>query len=406
MRILFVAMADSIHTVRWIRQLKEQDWDLHLFPCEDGTIHPSLTGVTVHPLLREPTHKVDPELRQTGLRWPFRRGRTRITQLLRSRLLTRAAMLGRLVKRLRPDIVHTLEMQRAGYLTLEARGQSELLRTRPWIYSCWGNDIYHFGRQGDHEPLIRRVLESCDFFIADCQRDSALARDYGFRGVDLGCVPVCGGFDVDSMQHFKSGNASKRRVIAVKGYQSEMWGGRSVVALQAVKLCADLLKDYEIVVYSAYGNTQVSSTVQELSGAGLRLSVLPQSSHPEMVKLMGRSRIALALSTTDGTPNAMLEAMIMGAFPIQSDTVSTGEWIADGRNGFLVPPEDADATARALRKAIADNSLVDRAAYVNDGLMRANVDVSVIRPRVIQMYEQVMSSRGAIQCSHGGVCAF
>jgi glycosyltransferase involved in cell wall biosynthesis len=405
-RILFVAMADSIHTARWIGQLKKQNWDLHLFPCEDGTIHPSLTGVTVHTLLRESKHKVDPELRQTGLRWPFRRGRTRITELIRSRFLTRAAMLARLVERWRPDVVHTLEMQRSGYLTLEARGQSELLRTRPWIYSCWGNDIYHFGRQREHEPLIRRVLQSCDFFIEDCQRDSALAREYGFRGVDLGCVPVCGGFDVHSMQQFRSGQASIRKVIAVKGYQSEMWGGRAVVALQGLKRCADVLKEYEIVVYSAHGNPQVSSAVQELAGAGLRVSVLPQSSHDEMVKLMGRARIALALSTTDGTPNAMLEAMIMGAFPIQSDTVSTGEWIVDGRNGFLVPPEDADVTATAIRKAVGDNGLVDRAADVNDELTRAKVDVSIIKPRVIQMYEQVASSKGGIEHSHGGVCAF
>ena len=405
MRILFVAMADSVHTARWIAQLRDENWDLHLFPCEDVTIHRSLASVTVHPLLREQKHRVDPQLRQTGMTWPFRRGRTRITQLVR-RHLTKAAMLARLVERLEPDIVHTLEMQRGGYLTLEARGQSELLRTRPWIYSCWGNDIYHFGPQPDHEPLIRRVLESCDFFVADCQRDSALATEYGFRGVDLGCVPVCGGFDVHSMQYFKSDQTSRRKVIAVKGYQSEMWGGRAVVALQALKLCADSLKEYEIVVYSAHGSRQVLSAVQELAGAGLRLSMLPQSSHDEVVKLMGRARIALALSTSDGTPNTMLEAMIMGAFPIQSDTVSTGEWIVDGRNGFLAPPEDADATARAIRKAVVDHTLVDRAADLNDELTRAKVDVSVIKPRVIQMYQQVASSKSGIQCSHGGVCAF
>ena len=34
MRVLFVAMADSIHTARWIRQLQGQGWDLHLFPVD------------------------------------------------------------------------------------------------------------------------------------------------------------------------------------------------------------------------------------------------------------------------------------------------------------------------------------------------------------------------------------
>jgi len=290
-------------------------------------------------------------------------------------------------------------------LTLEAREQSQALRRRPWMYSCWGNDIYHFGRQRDHELLVRRVLASCDFFIGDCHRDSGLAREYGFRGVDLGVVPVCGGFDIVSMGRYKSVPTSKRRVIAVKGYHSEMWGGRAVVALQALGLCADLLKDYEIVVYSVHDSAQVLSAVENLADAGLGVSVFPQSSHNEMVKLMGQARLALALSTTDGTPNTMLEAMIMGAFPIQSDTVSTGEWIVDGRNGFLVPPEDAGLVATAIRKAVTDDALVDQAAGLNDELTRSKVDISLIMPRVIRMYEQVESSTGTIS-NRGEVCAF
>jgi glycosyltransferase involved in cell wall biosynthesis len=167
-----------------------------------------------------------------------------------------------------------------------------------------------------------------------------------------------------------------------------------------------VLKNYEIVVYSAHGNAQVLSAVRELGHAGLNVSIFPQSSHDEMVKLMGRARIALALSTTDGTPNTMLEAMIMGAFPVQSDTGSTAEWIVDGENGFLVPPEYTDAASKAIRKAIGDGGLVDRAAGVNHELTRTKVDVSVIKPRVVQMYKQVASSKGTISCGQGGVCAF
>ena len=29
--ILLVAMLDSIHTAKWVAQLHEQDWDVHLF---------------------------------------------------------------------------------------------------------------------------------------------------------------------------------------------------------------------------------------------------------------------------------------------------------------------------------------------------------------------------------------
>jgi hypothetical protein len=50
MRILLVAMANSIHTARWVDQLAGQGWDLHLFPSTDSWIeaHPELGNVTLH----------------------------------------------------------------------------------------------------------------------------------------------------------------------------------------------------------------------------------------------------------------------------------------------------------------------------------------------------------------------
>ena len=51
MKILFVAMSDSVHTARWIEQISDQGWDLHLFPTyEPGLTHRDLKGLTLHNL--------------------------------------------------------------------------------------------------------------------------------------------------------------------------------------------------------------------------------------------------------------------------------------------------------------------------------------------------------------------
>src|SRR5512143_3129321 len=52
LRILFVAQAVSIHTARWIRQLSDQGWDLHVFDMLGSFPHPELRGVTEYSLLR------------------------------------------------------------------------------------------------------------------------------------------------------------------------------------------------------------------------------------------------------------------------------------------------------------------------------------------------------------------
>jgi glycosyltransferase involved in cell wall biosynthesis len=103
---------------------------------------------------------------------------------------------------------------------------------------------------------------------------------------------------------------------------------------------------------------------------------------------MGRARIAIGIGLTDGTPISMLEAMIMGAFPIQADTISTAEWIGDGKNGLLVPAEQTEVIASAIQRALIDDELVELAAKLNTDIADQRLDQKSIVPRIIEMYKK------------------
>ena len=297
------------------------------------------------------------------------------------------ARLARVIRELQPDLIHSLEMQRCSYLTLAGRKLLNGARLPPWIYSSWGSDIFFFGRRPDHQPRIREVLTSCDYFIADCQRDVQLAKDFGLRGEVLGVIPANGGFDLARMRQLGSVFPVKsRKVIAVKGYQDETWGGRALNALEALRSSATL-RGFEIVIFSA--TSEVKSRAEALAKeAGLQISVLPPSPNDEIIKLMGRSRIAIGVGLTDGSPVSLLEAMIMGAFPIQTDTVSTGEWIRDGQNGFLVPAEGPASIAKAFQRALIDDELVEGAAKINKVIAEQRLDHKNLRPQIVDMYKK------------------
>ena len=85
----------------------------------------------------------------------------------------------------------------------------------------------------------------------------------------------------------------------------------------------------------------------------------------------------------------MLEAMIMGAFPLQSDTESTAEWITNGINGMLAAPEDPLDIERAIRRALEDDVLMDRAAGINFQTVSEKLDIDVVKPKIIQMYKSI-----------------
>ena len=382
-------MSQSVHVARWLSQLEGTGWDLHLFPSDwPCPVHSDIRNVTLHGVGRWRPKGVNDSVTVAGL-WPFKRGAYRWDQLVNRccpSALDRTRILVDTIRRVKPDIIHCIEMQHAGYLMLESRRKYRGVFP-PIIYSCWGNDIYYFGKQPDHIERIKAFLRICDFFTADCYRDIGLARKFGFDGVDLGYFPGPGGFEIEKMGVFReTGVESDRRAIAVKGY--DHWGGRARIALQAIHKCADLLSEYKIQVYSA--PKHVSSVVEHMAAVtNLDIRVLPETTHENMLRLMGRSRISVGNSVSDGTPNSMLEAMVMGAFPVQSDTESTAEWIENGTNGFLVHPESRDDIERALRRALTDDDLVNAAARANADLTSRRIAVKVVRPRLLEAYNRV-----------------
>jgi len=99
------------------------------------------------------------------------------------------------------------------------------------------------------------------------------------------------------------------------------------------------------------------------------------------------------LSISDGISTSLLEAMAMGTFPIQSYTACADEWIVDGQSGFIVPPEDPQVVAEALRRALTDDLLVNRAAELNSQTIAQRLDNSIIKPQVIKMYEGIYDAQ-------------
>lgn len=393
MRILFVAMSASVHTARWIAQLAGRGWDLHLFPSIDlGATHPEMRDLTVHQSFYGGRAKPHPSVRQRGINL-HNHPLSYVARRAAHQLLPRHRLhqLVRLVRRLRPDVIHSLEFQSGGYLTLEAA--REIGNGFPaWIATNWGSDLYLFGRLPSHAARVRAVLERCDWYSCECERDVGLARSLGLRGQVLPVLPNGGGFDLDEAKGLRAGGrVSARRLIMLKGYQH--FAGRALVGIRALERCADALAGYTVVVYSA--SEDVALAAERLAArTGIPVKLLPADTpRQEILAQHGQARIALGLSISDGISTSFLEAMMMGAFPVQSDTACACEWVRDGQDALLVPPEDPEQVEQALRKALSDDELVDRAAEANWATAEAKLDRKTIAPRAAAYYERVTAAR-------------
>ncbi len=387
-------MAESIHTARWINQINDQGWDIHLFPSIDcGLTHPQLRNIDVYHSFYGRRSNRNHKARLHGIPVMSECGAQAGRFILkRIRLSHRTFQLIHLIRKLQPDMIHSMEIQAAGYLVLDAKRRYKK-DFPPWIVTNWGSDIYLFGRLADHMDRIKAVLASCDYYSCECQRDVRLAQEGGLKGEVLPILPNTGGFDLKRIARFRqSGQTSERRLILLKGYQH--FAGRALVALRAVSLCANALKGYKVLIYSPSPDVKIAAEVVCRS-TGIPIDVIPPCSHDEMLQFYGAARVYIGLSISDAISTSLLEAIVMGTFPIQSCTSSADEWIRDGETGFIVPPEDPEPVAAAIRRALSDDVLVNRAAEMNARVARDRLDELVIRPQVIAMYKKIAARTGS-----------
>ncbi|NUN65844.1 glycosyltransferase family 4 protein [Pseudanabaena biceps] len=392
MKVLIIAFADSIHTARWINQIDNPNYEIYLFPNHNNQKILSTFNTNVKIVKANIFKYLQYYLLKSINQIIHNKKYKDVNEHLYN--VFRANLIHQFIQQKKPDIIHSLEFQNSCYLTLFTKQKYYQNKLFPkWIATNWGSDIYLFGRLKKHQDIIRQVLAECDYYSCECHRDIKLAQNFGFQGQFLPVFPNTGGFELELISKLRQqGSTSQRKIIMLKGYQT--WAGRALFGLRALERCADILQGYHIYVYSA--RTEDIQIAIELFAHSTKISItaIPlSSSHQKLLELHGKARISIGLSISDGISTSLLEAMVMGSFPIQSWTACANEWLVDGETGLLVPPEDIEVIESAIRKALEDDQLVDSAAQRNYELAKIRLDSKALKQRTIQFYQTVFEDQ-------------
>ena len=292
-----------------------------------------------------------------------------------------------------PTILHSLETQLAGYRCLAAKSLCE--RFPIWMHSNWGSDIFLFRKIDAHQPVLLSLLANIDAYAAECERDLKIARQMGFEGLTFAPIPASGGDDVDGIAELgRRVLPSRRRQILIKGYHG--WSGRGMHILSALLLVAHHLTDYTIRIRMA--SREVSEMAAALSrNSNLDIQIDPYfEHHSEALSHLADARMVVGSSISDGISTTLLEAMSVGAYPIQTCASCADEWIRNGLDGAIVSPHDVNAMADAIARAATDDELVDNAAERNLKYIQEKWNKTVNTKIVQGIYEQAIRVSGSV----------
>jgi glycosyltransferase involved in cell wall biosynthesis len=391
-RILFVASADSPHAQSWMALLEGSGFDVRLFSA---------------PLLREPPHTLAWRV-PTYVTIPPRRPRMSadVTSLLPSVPHTRSLaewMDGRfslsvrwlrhVIKTWRPHIIHSMPLDVGGKLARLALEPIAPADRPRWVASAWGSDLFIGLLSPETRPNIDGILAGCDGFMADCRRDLALAESAGLAASKRAlpdAAPGNGGVNVERFAEWRHDSQRRDVILVPKAFEREH-ANRTFTVIEAFRLLGDELNNFEIhLLMTSQGvRNYLAQMPEPLRNRCQCHGTLPRDQY---FALLRRTRAVVAPSLSDGTPNVMLEAMAAGALPVVSPIESVGEWIDDGVNGLLAHAMYPDQIAAAVRRAINDDELLDRAARENWEIIRRRADRKQVATQVTDYYRRLAGS--------------
>ena len=374
-KILVVCMLDSIHTARWLSLFKEQKIDFFLFPSTPNRI--------IHNQIKQLINKSNGSNANFKLASPLLKASIPMWILgFISGLLIPATLIKKVVYKESINKIHAIELNHAGYLVTKAY-ELGLPTKLKIIATNWGSDIYWFQQYPAHLKKIKKLLAITNFYSAECQRDVELAFKHGYQGLVNEVMPNTGGFETAHLTR-STKLPSDRKAIIIKGYESFV--GRASVALKAVEEVSPHLAGYEINIISANRKTKKIAN-RLIREKNLNIKVHPKKSlsHNQVLELFRKSRIYVGISLSDAISTSLLEAIVSGTYPIQTNTSCANEWIEHGISGSIVEPNPKEV-ARELIKALSDDSLVNNAGIINKSTAISRLDNEKIKSKVQNFY--------------------
>ena len=380
MKILFVCM-QYIHSARWINQLKDAGHDIFVFDCLDMPIHEDLkwTKYTDNWSQRKLTYIKGEFWLEKNFPFLF----SKIEPFLK---VTASEKLKELIKQIKPDLVHSLEMQSESYPLIKVRKKIHF----KWAYSCWGNDVFFYKDLDAHKFKINEVIALLDYCFLECERDKKLIKSINNTTKVLGTkFPGGGGYKINKYKtHSKP--LKERKLIIIKGYEHKF--GRALSVLKALEFIIDDIKSIDIYIYSAH-KIVIEKIFEFNEKHNLNIeysSRYNQLTHSELLEKFGQAKIAIGNNISDGVPNTLLEAIICGAFPIQSNPGGASEdYIVHNKNGLLIKnPEDSKEIAKQIKKALINDELLKNAFSINQEIAK-KLDHNLIKKEVLKAYKQI-----------------
>lgn len=290
--------------------------------------------------------------------------------------------LKRVIRELKPDLVHAGPIQTCAFL-------AALTGFRPILTMSWGFDLMQdVHRNRWWEWVTRYTLKHSTFFTSDANvtRDKAVA--YGMNPDRTVVFPW--GVNLDNFMP----TTDHRSLITdhFTLFCNRSWEPRygvDVLAKAYVKVAASRP---EVGLILLGGGSQGAALRQILQDGGVleRVYFGGQVSQNDLPDWYHMADLYLSPSHVDGSSVSLMEALACGLPALVSDIPANREWVTDGENGRLFRDGDVNDLAAKIIWAIENRKSLDKIGAQARATAEARADWRKNAAILLQTYQTVV----------------
>lgn len=304
----------------------------------------------------------------------------------------------RVVKRIKPDIVHAGPIQTCAFI-------AALSGFRHLLAMSWGYDlVMDADKNAWMQWVTRYTLTRSSFFTCDANVTRNKAVAFGMNPENIVIFPW--GVNIERFHpkkeesgRQKAGKAS--RTSKVKGrksvtlFCSRTWEaiyGVDVLAKAFVKV-AGVNPDVNLILLG--GGSQGAYIRQILINGGVmeRVHFGGQVGQRDLPRWYHMADLYISPSRVDGSSVSLLEALACGMPCLVSDIPGNREWVEEGVNGWLFRDGDADDLAEKILLAIKSRRSWGRIGKAARRTAEERADWRKNFGKLLEAYEKVVNRR-------------
>jgi L-malate glycosyltransferase len=293
--------------------------------------------------------------------------------------------LRRLVREIKPDLIHAGPIQSCAFLAV-------LSGFRPVLAMSWGYDlVMDADKSAWMKWVTRYTLKRSAFFVSDANvsRDKAVA--FGMDPQKTVIFPW--GTDIE---HFTPKNFTRSNHQPFTLFCSRTWEpiyGVDVLAKAFVK-AASANPDVNLILLG--GGSQGAKIRQILTSGNVmeRVHFGGHVAQKDLPRWYHMADLYISPSHVDGSSVTLMEALASGLPCLVSDIPGNQEWIEEGVNGWLFRDANVDDLAGKILNAMKNRDSFPKIGEAARRTAEQKADWKKNFGKLLETYEIVSSLRG------------